>query len=95
MCHPGVILADDLSMLGRNAYDLAEATGLPVNVIREIIVGSRGIGEQEAVLFASALGGTANSWLSVQADYDGAVHTHNDALEELVHDAVKSGCVFK
>ncbi|WP_062381056.1 HigA family addiction module antitoxin [Demequina pelophila] len=68
---PGEMLrVEVLEPLGITAYRLAKATGMTQTRVAEIISGKRRITADTAQRLAHVLGGSAQSWLGLQATYD-------------------------
>jgi antitoxin HigA-1 len=69
--HPGIILKKyflDDRQLSQSRF--AEATGLPVSRINDIIKGRRGITVDAAIRFARALGMSEGFWINAQTTYE-------------------------
>ena len=69
--HPGEVLRDgvftDTSM---TITDFAERLGITRVTMSRILNGKAGVSADMALRLAAALGGTAESWLRMQAAYD-------------------------
>ena len=69
--HPGEVLRDgvftDTSM---TITDFAERLGITRVTLSRILNGKAGVSADMALRLAAALGGTAESWLRMQAAYD-------------------------
>ena len=69
--HPGsVVLEECIEPLGMNITQAAEALGVSRDGLSELVNGRRGISPQMAVRLSKAFGGSAESWLVQQAQYD-------------------------
>lgn len=69
--HPGKILRKEvLNARGITQTQLAEATGIPVSRINDLVNERRGITTDSALRLAKVLGTSPDLWLGLQADYD-------------------------
>jgi len=69
--HPGsVVLHDCIEPLGLTITDAASALGVTRNTLSELVNAKRGISPEMAVRLSKAFGGSAESWLVQQAQYD-------------------------
>ncbi|MPV86902.1 HigA family addiction module antitoxin [Ostreibacterium oceani] len=69
--HPGEVLKGlYLDELGLSITDAATALGMPRSALSEIVHGKRGISSRVAIKLATAFGGSAQSWLNMQSQYD-------------------------
>src|SRR6202048_1078626 len=69
--HPGsVVLEECIEPLGLNITQAAEALGVSRGGLSELVNGRRGISPEMAVRLSKAFGGSAESWLVQQAQYD-------------------------
>lgn len=69
--HPGrVILQECIEPLGLSITDAAAALGVTHNTLSELVNGKRGISPEMAVRIATDFGGTEDSWLVQQAQYE-------------------------
>src|ERR1700726_3839097 len=69
--HPGsVVLEECIEPLGLNITQAAEALGVSRVTLSELVNGRRGISPEMAVRLSKAFGGSAESWLIQQAQYD-------------------------
>lgn len=72
--HPGEILLEEfLAPLGRTQVALAAHLGVPVQRIKDLVRGKRGVTPETAWLLSQAFGTTPAFWLNLQAAYDLAV----------------------
>ena len=65
-----MLLEEFLIPSGRSQADLARELGKTPAAINEIVKGKRGVTAETALLFASALGTTAEFWLNLQMTWD-------------------------
>lgn len=89
--HPGETLKElYLEPLGLGIKSTAEKMNMTRAALSEIVNGRRGITPKVAIKLAKAFGGTAQSWLNQQANYDlwqaQQVYTADD-VEEIYHAA--------
>src|ERR1700693_2218013 len=71
--HPGtVILQECIEPLGLSITDAAAALGVTRNTLSELVNGKRGISPEMAVRLEKVFGGSAESWLVQQAQYEPA-----------------------
>ena len=69
--HPGKILRTEvLEARGISQTLLADATGLPVSRINDLVKERRGITVDSAIRLARALGTSPQLWLGLQIDYE-------------------------
>lgn len=69
--HPGETLKElYLDSLELSITQAAKALNMPRPALSEIVNGRRSISPTVAIKLAKAFGGTAESWLHQQADYD-------------------------
>ena len=69
--HPGtVVLQECVEPLGLSITDAARALGVTRNTLSELVNGKRGISPEMAVRLEKVFGGSAESWLVQQAQYD-------------------------
>src|SRR3984885_13485761 len=69
--HPGlVVLQECIEPSGLSITDAASALGVTRNTLSELVNGKRGISPEMAVRLSKVFGGTAESWLVQQAQYD-------------------------
>jgi addiction module HigA family antidote len=71
LAHPGeMLLLDFLQPATISQYRLAQATGISVSRINDLIKGRRGITPDSAIRLGAALGTGPELWLNLQRDYD-------------------------
>ena len=69
--HPGEILSEDfLVPMGITKYRLAKAIGVDPTRIHSIVLGTRSITAETALLFSRFFGNSAQFWMGLQAQYD-------------------------
>jgi len=79
--HPdSVVLQECIEPLGLSITDAAAALGVTRNTLSELVNAKRGISPEMAVRLEKVFGGSAESWLVQQAQYDLA-HVHRDRIK--------------
>jgi antitoxin HigA-1 len=79
--HPGtVVLQECIEPLGLTVTDAASALGVTRNTLSELVNGKRGISPEMSVRLEKVFGGSAESWLVQQAQYDLA-QVHRDRIK--------------
>jgi antitoxin HigA-1 len=79
--HPGtVVLQECIEPLGLSITNAATALGVTRNTLSELVNGKRGISPEMAVRLENVFGGSAESWLVQQAQYDLA-HVYRDRIK--------------
>jgi addiction module HigA family antidote len=68
--HPGELIGDNLDELGVTISDAAKALGVSRQQLHNVIGGRNSISPEMAVRLEKALGGTADTWLRMQMNYD-------------------------
>jgi antitoxin HigA-1 len=69
--HPGsLVLHDCIDPLGLSITDAAAALGVSRNSLSELVNARRGISPEMAIRLSKAFGGSAESWLTQQVQYD-------------------------
>lgn len=69
--HPGgLVLRQCIEPLGLTITDAAGALGVTRTTLSELVNGKRGISAEMAVRLSQVFGGSAESWLTQQAQYD-------------------------
>ena len=69
--HPGEVLRDGVfTDTGITVTDFAQRIGVTRVTLSHILNGKAGISADVALRLAAALGGSAGSWLHMQADYE-------------------------
>ena len=79
--HPGtVVLQECIEPLDLTITQAAKALGVTRNTLSELVNGKRGISPEMAVRLSKVFGGSAESWLVQQAQYDLA-HVRADRMK--------------
>jgi antitoxin HigA-1 len=79
--HPGgFILRECIKPLGLSITDAANALGVKRTVLSEVVNGKRRISPEMAIRLSKVFGGSAESWLVQQAQYDLA-HVRADRIK--------------
>ncbi len=69
--HPGEVLRDGVfTDSGITVLEFARRLGVTRVALSNVLNGKAGISANMAIRFAAALGGSAESWLHMQANYD-------------------------
>ena len=69
--HPGEILDEDfLRPMGVTKYRLAKTIGVDATRIHSIVLGTRSITAETALLFARFFGNSAKFWMGLQVQHD-------------------------
>ena len=69
--HPGgVVLRQCIEPLGLTITEAAAALGVTRTTLSELVNGKRGISPEMAVRLSQVFGGSAESWVIQQAQYD-------------------------
>ena len=79
--HPGtVVLEECIEPLRLSITGAAAAVGVTRNTLSELVNGKRGISPEMAVRLERVFGGSAESWLVQEAQYDLA-HVRRDRIK--------------
>lgn len=83
--HPGLILKDELDVIGISPTDFARQIDVPANRISQIVAGKRSITGDTALRFGHWFGVDPQIWINLQAQYDLAVAARSagDAIRQL------------
>jgi antitoxin HigA-1 len=83
--HPGgLVFRQCIEPMGLTITRAAEALGVTRVTLSELVNGKRGISPEMAVRLSKVFGGSAESWLVLQAQYDLAqVHADRIKLKRL------------
>ena len=82
------MLRQCITPLGLTITDAAAALGVTRTTLSELVNGKRGISPEMAVRLSKVFGGSAESWLTQQAQYELAqVDTERIKLRRLAHPA--------
>ena len=69
--HPGsVVLCECMVPLGLTITRAAQALDVTRTTLSELVNGKRGISPEMAIRLSQVLGGSAESWITQQAQYD-------------------------
>ena len=69
--HPGkFILSECIEPLGLTITGAADALGVTRTTLSELVNGKRGISPEMAVRLSQVFGGSAESWITQQAQFD-------------------------
>ena len=68
--HPGEILRDELDEWGLSANALSKALGVPVNRVKMILKGQRGVSADTVRRLARYFGTTPQLWLNLQKTWE-------------------------
>ena len=68
--HPGEIIADILRDLAKSKTEIAQILGISRQHLYDILGSHKPVSPNVAVRIAKAFGGSAESWLRIQAAYD-------------------------
>lgn len=68
--HPGEVLKDGVIDAGISVTELAARLGVNRVTLSRLLNGQAGVSAEMAVRLAKALGGAAQPWLHMQANYD-------------------------
>jgi addiction module HigA family antidote len=69
--HPGKVVFDEcIEPLGLTITDAAAALGVTRTTLSELVNGKRGISPEMALRISQVFGGSAQSWIVQQAQYD-------------------------
>ena len=69
--HPGnVVLRECIEPLGLTITQAARTLGVTRTALSELVNGKRGISPEMAIRLSQVFGGSAESWITQQAQYD-------------------------
>ena len=68
--HPGVLVAEYLADLGLSVAEAAKGLGITRQQLHNVIAARSGVTREMAIRFEKAFGGTADTWLRMQLNYD-------------------------
>lgn len=68
--HPGEVLKDGVMVDGATVTDLAKQLGVTRVALSRVLNAHAGISADMAIKLARVFGGSAESWLYMQANYD-------------------------
>ncbi len=68
--HPGLLVKECLDDLGLTVAEAAAALHITRQQLHNIVAGRSGVTPEMAIRFEKAFGGTADTWLRMQVNYD-------------------------
>jgi antitoxin HigA-1 len=68
--HPGQLVKACLDDLGLSVAEAAKGIGITRQQLHNVVAGRSSVTPEMAVRFEKAFGGTADTWLKMQANYD-------------------------
>lgn len=69
--HPGEVVREFcIEPLGLSVTEVAKGLGVSRSSLSELLNGRRGISPEMAIRLSTAFGGSAESWITQQAQYD-------------------------
>ena len=68
--HPGLLVEECLNELGLSVAEAAKGLGITRQQLHNVIAGRSNVTPDMAVRFEKAFGGTADTWLRMQMNYD-------------------------
>ena len=68
--HPGQLVKACLAELGLSVAEAAKGIGITRQQLHNVIAGRSNITPEMAIRFEKAFGGTADTWLKMQVNYD-------------------------
>lgn len=68
--HPGALLKDDIDALGLSVAEAAQGLGITRQQLYKVIKGESAVRPEMAVRLEKAFGGSADTWLRMQSNYD-------------------------
>ena len=91
--HPGgVIKHDCLEPLGLSVTDAAKVLRVTRQALNNVVNGKAGISPEMAIRLEKAFGGTADTWLRMQANYDLAqARKHEARIKVERYDSAHAG----
>ena len=84
--HPGLLVKECLDDLGWAVAEAAAALQITRQQLHNIVAGRSGVTPEMAIRFEKAFGGTVDTWLRMQVNYDLAQarrHTSEIVIERL------------
>ena len=80
--HPGLLLKDDLEVLGLSTAEAAAGLGVTRQQLHNVMTGRSSISPEMALRLERGIGGEADHWLRMQLAYDLAqARSRNDKLD--------------
>jgi len=83
--HPGEVLKDGVIDAGISVTEFARTLGVNRVTLSRLLNGQHGVSAEMAVRLAKALGGSAESWLHMQAGYDLWRAEHSPTLRRKIN----------
>ncbi|MBF0528610.1 MAG: HigA family addiction module antidote protein [Deltaproteobacteria bacterium] len=68
--HPGLLVKECLDDLGLSVAEAAKGLGITRQQLHNVVAGRSSITPEMAIRFEKAFGGTAETWLRMQMNYD-------------------------
>ena len=68
--NPGLLVEECLNELGLSVAEAAKGLGITRQQLHNVIAGRSNVTPEMAVRFEKAFGGTADTWLRMQMNYD-------------------------
>jgi len=68
--HPGALVRDNLATLGVSIAAAAQGLGVTRQQLYNVVNGKSAVTPEMALRFEKAFGGTAETWLRMQVNYD-------------------------
>ncbi len=68
--HPGLLVKECLADLGLSVAEAAKGLGITRQLLQKVISGRGSVTPELAIRFEKAFGGTADTWLRMQMNYD-------------------------
>ena len=68
--HPGALVAECLADLGLSVAEAAKGLGITRQQLHNVIAARSSVTPEMAIRLEKAFGGTANTWVRMQANYD-------------------------
>ena len=68
--HPGLLVKECLDDLGLSVAEAAEGLGITRQQLHNVIAGRSSVTAEMAIRFEKAFGGTADTWLRMQINFD-------------------------
>ena len=68
--HPGLLVEECLNDLGLSVAAVSKALGITRQQLHNVIAGRSSVTPEMAIRFEKAFGGTAETWLRMQVNYD-------------------------
>lgn len=68
--HPGRLIKADIDELGLSIAEAAEGLGISRQQLYRVVNGQHGVTPEMALRLEQALGGSADTWLRMQINYD-------------------------